>query len=110
MIDDVMRVVADVLVVVALGMMTLAIVGLVRMPDIYNRVHAAGQALWLSVMLLLVAQLTLIDGAIAAKALLLSAFLLLTTPVAAHAIGRAAFRRDKEPEEAPEGGAGTRRS
>ncbi|MGH9163782.1 MAG: monovalent cation/H(+) antiporter subunit G [Vicinamibacteraceae bacterium] len=99
---EAMRVAADVLVLLALGMMTLAVVGLVRMPDIYNRVHAAGQALWLSVVPLLVAQLTLGDGAIAAKTLLLSAFFLLTTPVAAHAIARAAFRRDREPEETPE--------
>jgi multicomponent Na+:H+ antiporter subunit G len=70
----------------------LAAVGIIRMPDLYTRLQAAAKASTLgvgSVVLALAVHFT--DTAITVRALLVVAFLFLTTPVAAHVIGRAAY-------------------
>jgi multicomponent Na+:H+ antiporter subunit G len=79
---------------------TLGVVGLFRMPDVYTQLHAASKAVVLGIVAFLVASLAAGNGAIAGRAALIAAFLLLTTPVAAHAIARAAHARD-EPMRAP---------
>jgi multicomponent Na+:H+ antiporter subunit G len=78
-------------------------VGLVRMPDLYTRMHAAsvidsfGTPLIL-IGLILQAGLTLV----AAKLLVLLALLFFTSPVATHALGQAALHRKLEPLIVPE--------
>ena len=79
---------------------TLGVVGLFRMPDVYTQLHAASKAVVLGIVAFLVASFAAGDGAVAARAALIGAFLLLTTPVAAHAIARAAHARG-EPMRAP---------
>ena len=69
-----------------------AALGLVRMPDVYIRMHAATKAGTLGAMLVLAA--AAVHGAdlgITARAVAAIAFLLTTAPVAAHLIGRAAY-------------------
>jgi len=68
-------------------------VGLVRMPDLYIRMHAATKAGTLGAGLILagVAVHSTEPGVIV-RALATIAFLMLTAPVAAHMIGRAAYR------------------
>ena len=83
--------VADALVVFGVGIMTLGVFGVVRMPDIYTRLHAASKSVFLGVISLVLASLVTGDAAIVARVLLIGAALLLTTPVAAHAIGRGAY-------------------
>ena len=63
------------------------------MPDAYTQLHAASKAVVLGVVAFLAASLAAGDGAIAARAVLIAIFLLLTTPVGAHAIARAAHAR-----------------
>jgi multicomponent Na+:H+ antiporter subunit G len=66
--------------------------GVVRMPDIFLRLSATSKAGTLGVGLMLVATALYFDEAgITARALATLVFLLLTTPVAAHRIGRAAY-------------------
>lgn len=84
---------ADALVVLGLVVTTLGVLGLFRMPDVYTQLHAAGKAVFLGVIAFLVASLATRDPAIAARVVLIAVFLLLTTPVAAHAIARAARQR-----------------
>ena len=68
-------------------------VGLVRLPDVYNRVQAATKCVTLGTcMILLGVLLGAWGGAMGAKAVLCAVFLLLTSPVAAHAIARGAYR------------------
>jgi multicomponent Na+:H+ antiporter subunit G len=71
----------------------LGVWGLYRMPDVYTRMHAATKAVTLgsSMTLLGVAVLSPLD--VALKAAGITAFLFLTTPVAALALARAAHRR-----------------
>ena len=82
---------ADAFVVLGVGIMTIGVYGVVRMPDVYTRLHAAGKAVFLGVISLVFASLITDDPAIIARVLLIGAVLLLTTPVASHAIGRGAY-------------------
>lgn len=70
-------------------------IGLVRLPDVYNRAQAATKCVTLGTcMILLGVALRAFgspDGAMAAKAILCAAFVLVTSPVAAHAVCRGAY-------------------
>jgi multicomponent Na+:H+ antiporter subunit G len=73
-------------------LMLLAAVGVVRMPDLYSRMQAATKASSLgSGCLLLAAAVHFGDLAITVRVLLIVVFILLTAPVSAHMIGRAAY-------------------
>jgi multicomponent Na+:H+ antiporter subunit G len=86
--------VTDGLVVVGLLIMTIGVYGAVRLPDVYTQLHATSKAAFLGVAALLVsASVQGGDGAIIARSVLIIALLAVTTPVAAHAIGRASRRR-----------------
>jgi multicomponent Na+:H+ antiporter subunit G len=81
---------ADALVLVGCLVMTLGVVGVIRMPDIYSKLHAASKSVFLGVCSILGGAAALGDAAIGARAVLIFALLLLTTPVAAHEMARAA--------------------
>ena len=71
----------------------IAAAGLLRLPDVLMRMHASTKAGALGAGMVLVASaLSFADTGAAARALGALAFLLLTAPVAAHVIGRAAYR------------------
>jgi multicomponent Na+:H+ antiporter subunit G len=73
-------------------LMLLAAVGVVRMPDLYSRMQAATKASSLGGgCLLLAVAVHFADPAIAVRVLLIVVFVLITAPVSAHAIGRAAY-------------------
>jgi multicomponent Na+:H+ antiporter subunit G len=91
MIGDVVPWLADALVVLGVGVMTVGVYGVVRMPDVYTRLHAASKSVFLGVVSLVLASLVTGDAAIVARVLLIGVVLLLTTPVAAHAVGRGAY-------------------
>ncbi len=67
--------------------------GLVRLPDVYNRLQAATKCVTLGTCSILFGTF-LVAGFTAAgmKALLCIAFLMLTSPVAAHAVSRGAHK------------------
>lgn len=90
-----MSVVAEILIVFGLVTISLGVVGLFRMPDVYTRVQAATKASSLGTIALLAAALLDGDGPSAARVVLIAGFLLVTAPVGAHAISRAAYRRDE---------------
>ncbi len=66
-------------------------IGLVRFPDVYNRLQASTKCVTLGTILLL-AGIALIDGwgSLAAKAIICAVFILITSPTAAHAIAKGA--------------------
>ena len=71
----------------------LAAVGLLRMPDVYMRMQVASKASTLGAALVLVgAAVGLGDGPAAVRTVVAIVFLCITTPVAAHLLGRAAVR------------------
>lgn len=68
-------------------------VGMIRFPDIYTRMHAAGKCDTLGSLLVLTG-LACYDGLVlaSAKLLIVALFILITSPTATHAIARAAMR------------------
>ena len=69
-----------------------AAIGLLRMPDLLMRMHAATKAGTLGAGLLLLAvAVSFGDSGVTVRALAAIVFLFLTAPVAAHVIGRAAY-------------------
>ena len=68
-------------------------IGLVRMPDVYNRLQAGTKCVTLGTCLILIgAAIVTPSGPAAIKCVLCAIFVLLTSPVGAHAIARAAHR------------------
>ena len=84
---------ADGLVILGLWVMSVGVYGVIRMPDTYTRLHAASKAVFLGVISLCVSSAVTGDPAIIYRAMLIAAFLLVTTPISAFVIARAAFLR-----------------
>ena len=80
---------------IGLGFDLFGCIGLVRLPDIYNRAQAATKCVTLGTCMILlgvvIAALGHGEAATVVKAVLCIAFLLLTSPVAAHAVCRGAY-------------------
>lgn len=70
----------------------LAAVGVVRLPDLYTRMHAASKAgaVGGGLVLLAVAMVSM-DAAVALRAIIGVIFVLMTTPVSAHLLARASY-------------------
>ena len=67
-------------------------IGLVRFPDVYNRLQASTKCVTLGTILLLVGVAFIRGwGPISAKAIICAAFILITSPTAAHAIAKGAY-------------------
>lgn len=86
----------DTLIAVLLGSGTffalVAAIGVLRFPDIYMRLSAASKASTLGTSFILAAVAFFFDSAsVAGKAIAIIVFTMLTAPVAAHMLGRAAY-------------------
>jgi multicomponent Na+:H+ antiporter subunit G len=89
-----------VVVLVALGIFftVVAVVGLLRMPDVYTRVHSVSKSDTLGAVLTLAAVAITFGFELSSlKTVLLLVFMFLTNPTAAHAITRAAADQGIEP-------------
>lgn len=69
----------------------LGVVGNIRLPDVFTRLHAAGKVSSMGILGLVVASALLVPGT-APKAVALGMLVLLSAPVASQAIARAAYR------------------
>jgi len=75
-----------------------AVVGLVRLPDLYTRAHSTSKSETLGAVLTLSAVAIAFEGNLTTlKTAFLLLFMFLTNPTAAHAIVRAAAERGIEP-------------
>ena len=82
-----------------------AAIGLVRLPDVYTRTHAASKSDTLGAVLSLAAVAIVLQTDLSTiKAVFLLVFLFLTNPTAAHAIARAAQDQGVRPWRADEEG------
>ncbi|HEV7276108.1 MAG TPA: monovalent cation/H(+) antiporter subunit G [Devosiaceae bacterium] len=89
---DIVQYAAGVLLLAGAAFGALAGFGMLRLPDLYTRMHAASKAGAVGAgFVLLAVALASFDGAVALRALLGILFVLLTTPLAAHLLARAAF-------------------
>ncbi len=98
MIVDLLLYVAAFVLLIGSILGVLAAVGILRLPDLYTRLHAASLAgAGGAGLIVLVVATTSGDGAVAMRAVLGIVFLLLSTPVSAHLLARAARRSGLEP-------------
>ena len=99
--------VLDILATAVLGLglllATIGLYGLLRMPDIFAQLHAAGLVTGPAVVLVLVASVATGSAEIITSALLVVLFVLVTSPLSGHAIAQAAHRRGlREPDDEDE--------
>lgn len=81
-----------------------AVVGIIRLPDLYTRAHATSKSDTLGTILSLAGvALVLQTDVTTAKTVFLLLFMLITNPTAAHAITRAAYDQDIRPWTTEEG-------
>lgn len=79
-------------------------IGLLRMPDVYTRMHAAGIADTMGTGLLVIGMvLTAGFSLVSAKLLIILAVILFTSPVATHALAQATLHAGIEPRLARQG-------
>lgn len=77
-----------------------ASIGIVRFPDVYTRLHAATKASTLGIACILIGSflyLYVAHSIVSGKLLLAIVFILLTAPVSAHMISRAAHKNGVKP-------------
>lgn len=80
------------LVIWGAAFIALAAVGLLRMPDLYSRLHAASKASALGIACLAIALVIQFeDPELGVRAVAFGLFLFITAPISAHLIARAAF-------------------
>ena len=87
-----LEIVIAILMLIGSVFMLLASIGLIRMPDLYLRMSATTKAATLGAgLMLLGAALFFSDLGISSRAIATIIFLMITTPVSAHMLARAAF-------------------
>ena len=80
------------LVIIAMGVLfnLLGCIGMVRFPDVYNRIQSGTKCVTLGVCLILLGAVVVADDApMQIKAVLCICFILITSPTGAHALARA---------------------
>jgi len=86
------EIIGMVFIVIGLAFNFFGCLGLLRLPDVYNRLQAATKCVTLGTASILVGVMLFKGfGATSLKALLCMAFILLTAPVSAHALARGAY-------------------
>ncbi len=85
------KTIGEVFLIIGGIFMFLASLGLLRMPDVYNRMQTSTKAVTLGAMSSILG-VGIIHPAWLPKCILIMLFILFTNPVSAHAIGRAAYR------------------
>ncbi|XHB98661.1 monovalent cation/H(+) antiporter subunit G [Nitratireductor sp. ac15] len=90
--DDVFNILTGILVIIGAAFTLIAAIGILRLPDLYTRMHAASKAGTLGSGLMLVALAIFAqDQAIVTRALAAVVFFLLTAPISAHLLAKAAY-------------------
>lgn len=89
--EDIRALAAIVVIIVGTFFSLVGVLGMVRLPDVYSRLHATGKVgIYGAVLLLVAAAVWTPLGW--GRALLLMALLMITGPVSAHVISSAAYR------------------
>jgi multicomponent Na+:H+ antiporter subunit G len=85
-------IIVSILLLAGAGFMLLAAVGIVRLPDLPTRMHASTKAGAMGAMFTMAGvAFFFADGVVLARAFAIVVFILITSPIAAHVIGRAGY-------------------
>ncbi len=76
---------------VGVAFSVLGVLGLIRLPDVYCRLHASGKVSTMGLFGLLFGASVLVPN-LAPKAIALAIFMIISSPVSTHAIAMAAYR------------------
>lgn len=88
------EIVAVAMLLIGVFFMLVSSIGLVRLPDVYSRMHAATKATTFGMGgILLATSLAFHSAEVSTHAILAIFFLFLTNPVAAHLISRSAYKK-----------------
>ncbi len=85
-----MEIIGAIITLMGSFVLLVASIGLVRMPDVYNRLQAGTKASTLGTILSLVGLVFIVPGW-SAKLILLIFFILMTNPVSSHVLARVAY-------------------
>ncbi|MFD2444474.1 monovalent cation/H(+) antiporter subunit G [Bacillus sp. CGMCC 1.16607] len=91
---EIVRVIIAALILIGAFLSLVTAFGLIRLPDVYTRNHAASKAATLGVMSILIGTFLYFyieEGHFNSRLILGIAFIFLTSPVAGHLISRAAY-------------------
>lgn len=92
MIAELQNYIAGILLMIGAAFALIATIGIVRLPDIYSRMHAASKAGTVGSGAMLIALAVFADEPAATfRAIVAVAFLMLTAPVSAHLLAKAAY-------------------
>lgn len=95
----VLQIIGAVLLALGLTLATIGLYGLLRKPDIFSRLHAAGLITGPGIVLILLASVATRNAHVITSAALLILFLLVTSPLSTQAIAQAAHRQDRSDED-----------
>lgn len=98
MIEPVQTVAGTLIMIAGLIFMFIGSIGLVRLPDFFSRTHAASKVDTVGIVVLLIG-IAVLEGISlnSGKLVVAMVFLMLTNPVSAHALARAALRAGFKP-------------
>jgi multicomponent Na+:H+ antiporter subunit G len=85
-----MKLIGEILLLIGSAFLFLGSLGLVRMPDMFNRLQAGTKASTLGAMTIALSSIFLLPGSIG-KAILIVAFIAFSNPVASNSIARSAY-------------------
>lgn len=88
----------DVLVILSLLMITLGVVGVMRMPDIYTKLHGASKSVFLGIILLALSTTVVATEPMVHRIILIALLVAMTTPISSHVVGHAAYRMQERME------------
>lgn len=98
MIAEALYYIAGVMLIAGALFSLLAVIGVLRLPDLYTRMHAASKAGAVgSGLVLLAIALVSFDGAVILRAFAGIVFFMLTAPISAHLLSRAAYMAGYKP-------------
>lgn len=84
--------IAEILITIGVFFLFIGVLGMIRLPDMFTRMHAVTKCTTLGALCTLVGVAILMQGSVAIKAVLIIIFIVLGNPTSAHAIARAAYR------------------
>jgi monovalent cation/proton antiporter MnhG/PhaG subunit len=99
MIGTALTVIGIALLLLGLTLATIGLYGLLRMPAIFDQLHAAGLVTGPATLLILLAGVATSSAEIITSAALVFLFVLITAPLSGHALAQAAYRAREQGEE-----------
>jgi multicomponent Na+:H+ antiporter subunit G len=101
---SVLTVIGAAALVLGLLLATVGLYGLLRRPDVFHQLHAAGLVTGPATVLVLLAAIGTRSAEIITSAVLVILFVLITSPLSGHAIAQAAYRRRRARSESASSG------